>query len=115
MNTISTEEFQRLKQLWADKFPSVTLPGDKQWEMWLRLHDFEIVKYGLKRTGKKFVQLNTEMSYEYILRFASKVMNMHGKRPLPQLIAPQPTTSVDDVDDSWMEGVTAYRENEDHH
>jgi hypothetical protein len=79
---LSQEDLQkRLEEMWFEEFPMLELPEERQWNVWYRMHNASTIEFGLKRTGKKFRYLHSQgecMSLEYVIRFASKVMNTNA-------------------------------------
>jgi len=41
------EQIAALIQLWEELFPEFPQPGNRQFQTWLRMYDFDIVIYGL--------------------------------------------------------------------
>lgn len=70
---MTTLTFQELKTLWTHCGLG-KLPPDTQFITWLAMHQWETVKYGIAKAAAKNVSLNGEMSLDYKVRFASKVM-----------------------------------------
>jgi hypothetical protein len=50
-------------------------PDDAQFSLWLIKHDLSIVRKAIGVTAMKFKKLNGQMDREYLIRFASAVMN----------------------------------------
>jgi hypothetical protein len=68
------EECAALKELWLSLMPEFC-PDEKQFAVWLSLHQLERVVYSAKRTASKFARLNGAMTLEHAVRFCSKVAN----------------------------------------
>lgn len=64
-----------LKEVWRLLFPNIAAPADHQWALWLLLHDLQIVKDSIAELAKKYRTLNGQMDADYMVRFASSVMN----------------------------------------
>ena len=67
-----------LKAAWALLFPKVEAPADEQWTTWLLKHSPDTVRLGLAETGARYQKLRGRMDRDYMLRFASSVMNRHS-------------------------------------
>lgn len=65
--------FTDLKTFWA-QCELGQPPSDGQFIVWLELHKYEVVRQGIARTAMKNLQLRGQMSLDYKIRFASKVM-----------------------------------------
>lgn len=78
MNTINDTDLQKLEEIWMHQFPNLELPDATQWQRWSEKHTVETVAFGLRKTGQRFRFLRHQgqfMELDYVLRFASKVMN----------------------------------------
>lgn len=53
--TLQREQVEALTDLWKELFTEFPAPATRQFQVWLRLYDFEIVVYGL---GAALQQLN---------------------------------------------------------
>jgi hypothetical protein len=81
--TLQLEEQQTavtaLAALWQSAI-GAHCPAHSQWSVWLDLHPFDIVQYGVKETARKFVRMRRQMDADFLIRFASKCMNAERSR-----------------------------------
>jgi len=75
MRTELLETTHTLKETWGLLFPKAATPEDYQWTLWLVLHDASTVKEGIAELAKKYHKVNARMDADYMVRFASSVMN----------------------------------------
>lgn len=68
-------EIAEMKNTWALLFPKVPTPADDQWAFWLLLHDSTTVQGGVMQLAAKYRKLDGHMDADYMVRFASSVMN----------------------------------------
>jgi hypothetical protein len=61
--------------IWTRLFPNVQAPAESQWALWLLLHDAAVVKEGIAELALKYHKLKGKMEVDYMVRFASSVMN----------------------------------------
>jgi hypothetical protein len=66
------QEISALTKLWQSLLPEC--PSAYQFRVWLRLHTFETVIYGIRETDRKYHGVGS-MDLDFMVRFASKVMN----------------------------------------
>jgi len=71
----TTELTVSMRETWALLFPEVDAPLDSQWAIWLLLHDPGTVKKGIAELAAKYRRLQGQMGSDYMLKFASSVMN----------------------------------------
>ena len=64
-----------LKNFWTVLFPEVPAPADRQFSLWLALHDPATVKTGIAQLAAKHSKVGGQMENDYMIRFASSVMN----------------------------------------
>ena len=64
-----------LREAWTTMFANIPAPGDDQWALWLLLHDPEVVRRGVAQLAAKFRKTGGQMDCDYMVRFASSVMN----------------------------------------
>ncbi len=64
-----------MRESWTALFPEVPAPLDQQWVLWLLLHDPETVREGIAQLAGKYRKLGGRMDADYMVRFASSVMN----------------------------------------
>lgn len=64
-----------LTDAWILLFPRTELPSKEQWAVWLLLHDSATVKDGIAQLATKYQKLHGSMTRDYMIRFASAVMN----------------------------------------
>jgi hypothetical protein len=69
------ESINDLKGAWALMFPGTPVPSDAQWTIWRLAHPGNIIRTSLAELGKKYLKLNGRMDADYMIRFASAVMN----------------------------------------
>jgi hypothetical protein len=69
----------QVRDVWTTLFPEVPTPADRQWALWLVLHDREIVRKGIGQLAAKYRKLGGQMDSDYMIRFASSVMNRLSK------------------------------------
>lgn len=67
-------DIQLIRECWRMVFPSFPI-SDRQLAIWLVSHDPSVVRQGIARAAVRYEQLHGEMDNDYILRFASSVMN----------------------------------------
>lgn len=72
-------EITQIKDVWIVLFPEVPAPADRQWALWLVLHDPDVVRRGIVQLAAKFRKLRGGMDIDYMVRFASSVMNRLSK------------------------------------
>ena len=70
-----TEECVVLKQLWQSVIPEFC-PDDRQFGVWLGLHNFERMVNAVKSTGAKCARLSGAMTPEHSVKFCSRVANV---------------------------------------
>jgi hypothetical protein len=75
MTTATTTAVFDLKSVWDLLFPNSFVPADSQFAVWLLLHDAETVKASFVRLAAKNAKLGQAMTPDYMIRFASSVMN----------------------------------------
>jgi hypothetical protein len=63
-----------LREAWTALFPE-PCPDDGQWSLWLLLHDPDTVKQGIAQLAAKYRKVNGQMDRQYMVKFASSVMN----------------------------------------
>jgi hypothetical protein len=68
-------EITEIKNVWTVLIPEVPAPTDRQWSLWVILHDPEIVRKGIGQLAAKYRKLGGQMDTDYMVRFASSVMN----------------------------------------
>jgi hypothetical protein len=68
------EECASLMELWRQCIDGFC-PHTRQFMLWLHLHTFAHAIHGVEVTAKKYASLNRNMTPEFLVRFASKVMN----------------------------------------
>jgi hypothetical protein len=56
-------------------FAECEVPADSQWALWFLLHDPSIVREGIAQPATKRRKLNGKMDADYMVKFASAVMN----------------------------------------
>ena len=64
-----------LREAWAALFPNVAVPADSQFALWLMMHSDDIVREGMVQLATKRRKLHGQMDADYMIRFASAVMN----------------------------------------
>jgi len=64
-----------IKKVWTTLLPEIAVPADRQWALWLVLHDPEIVRKGIAQLAAKYRKVQGAMDADYMVRFASSVMN----------------------------------------
>jgi len=69
-----SESTTALLTLWA-RTVGAHVPAEQQIGVWLDLHPFERVVFGIRETGRKFLRCNGTMTAEHTIRFCSSVMN----------------------------------------
>ena len=67
------EECAALKELWLSLMPDLC-PDERQFFLWLGLHNFERMVHSVNRTASKHAKLHG-MTLEHAVRFCSKVAN----------------------------------------
>lgn len=73
-----------LKQTWTVLLPNAPVPPDRQFLFWAVTNDPSDVEQAFGITAIKFRKLNGTMSEEYIIRFASSVMNRLRRERMAQ-------------------------------
>jgi hypothetical protein len=73
------QECDALAALWKSVINS-ECPDDHQFCIWLGLHDFNTVVFGLRETAATYQRLKKQMTPEHLLRYASKTMNAQKSR-----------------------------------
>jgi hypothetical protein len=68
------EEQAALKQLWASLLANC-VPEEKQFLVWLSLHNFDRMVSAIQRTAAKSLKLGGAMDTDHAVRFCSKVAN----------------------------------------
>jgi hypothetical protein len=63
------------KSTWALLLPEVPQPSDQQWSLWSLLHDSKTVVAGITQLAAKYRRTGGGMDSDYVLKFASSVMN----------------------------------------
>ena len=71
---MSTKDIHSIRECWTMVFPALPV-SDRQLSIWLVSHDVSIVRKGITRAAVRSEQLRGVMSEDYVLRFASAVMN----------------------------------------
>jgi hypothetical protein len=66
-------ELNDLKKLWEQFLGEV--PKDIQFQLWLNMHTFEVVRRGILVAAEKNLAMKGAMTFDHKLRFASSVMN----------------------------------------
>jgi len=111
----SVEQRQRdvlaLRALWQSLLP-LPCPTDYQLNLWLHLHRFGHVCYGVREVAKKFHKLAGNMNLDYAVRFASNVMvrsNVLRKEKQNEQYRnrPAPRSVVGDVAADFIAGTIA--------
>jgi hypothetical protein len=74
-----SNEVTALAALWQSAI-TVHCPDDPQFGVWLDLHPFAIVQYGVREAARKFVRMHKQMDADFLIRFASKCMNAQRSR-----------------------------------
>lgn len=67
------------KHTWRVLFPELELPADRQFALWLMLHDVKTVQSAFAQLAAKFEKLNGNMDADYRVKFASAIMNRLGR------------------------------------
>jgi hypothetical protein len=75
MGYITTYTIHELKEFWTMLFPQSQAPADSQWALWFLQHDPGIVREGIVQLATKRRKLNDKMDADYMVKFASAVMN----------------------------------------
>ena len=70
-----TSEVTTLRKFWNSLIPT-DCPDEYQFNIWLDLHTFDSVVYGVRETARKYRTLGS-MTAQHMVRFASKCMNSH--------------------------------------
>ena len=71
------EEVAALKKLWeSNGLPPIR---EAQFNIWIGLHDFELMIYTFRRLVKKQGQLGGVMSADHAIRFASSIANTKAR------------------------------------
>jgi hypothetical protein len=76
------------KSTWGLLLPEVAQPSDQQWSLWSALHDPKTITAGITQLAAKYRRMGGRMDSDYVLKFASSVMNRfsrdqrEGKPPL---------------------------------
>lgn len=68
----------QLVELWKTMLG--TPPGDEQFTVWAALHTPEVVRKAILTTAAKDLSLGKTMTFDYKIRFASKVMLVQTER-----------------------------------
>jgi hypothetical protein len=68
-------EVTEVKNIWSVLIPEVPTPTDRQWALWTLLHDPEVVRKGIGQLASKYRKVRGQMDIDYMIRFASSVMN----------------------------------------
>jgi hypothetical protein len=75
MGYTTTYTIHELKEFWTMLFPQSQPPEDSQWALWFLQHDPHIVREGIAQLAAKRRKLNGKMDADYMVKFASAVMN----------------------------------------
>ena len=67
------------RDAWTVLFPNVAVPGENQFALWLIMHRSEVVREGIVQLATKYRKLQGAMDVDYMVRFASAVMNRLSK------------------------------------
>lgn len=84
------EEVAALKRLWTSVMPDIELPNDRQFSIWLVMHDLVTIQHGIEATFRKNQKSGLENA-DHALRFASKCMNtfINSQYHVQQIAAPK--------------------------
>src|SRR5689334_3312740 len=66
-------EVAALTKLWQVNLSEC--PPERQFQLWLELHDFDTAVHGVREAIRKFHKLDGQMDLDRLIRFASGVMN----------------------------------------
>jgi hypothetical protein len=79
---LSDAEIAELKELWRRVLPELSLPGDDQFRLWLKLHAADTVRCGIDRTAHKFRRNGFNAKHcGAAIRFADAVMDSRTYAP----------------------------------
>jgi hypothetical protein len=69
-----TGDVNALTALWRSVIDTHCV-SEQQLSVWLDLHPFHRVVFGIRETGRKFLRMNRQMTPDHAVKFASAVMN----------------------------------------
>jgi hypothetical protein len=64
-----------LVQLWEIVIDSRSCPEQSQFSLWLDLHKFEHVAFGIREAGRKQLKRGAKLEPDHLARFVSSVCN----------------------------------------
>ena len=64
-----------VKETWKLLFPELETPADRQFALWLMLHEHKTVQDAFAQLAAKYAKVGGNMDADYRVKFASAVMN----------------------------------------
>lgn len=64
-----------VRDAWTALFPKEPVPAESQFALWLMMHSSEVVREAIVQLATKYRKLKGAMTADYMVRFASAVMN----------------------------------------
>jgi hypothetical protein len=73
------QEIAALKVLWETLYPEFPAPDTRQWQIWRKRYDFDMIVAGLETANAKFARRASEsvsgaMTNDDVIRYASGTM-----------------------------------------
>jgi hypothetical protein len=74
------QEIPALKTLWEMLYPEFPVPDTRQWQIWRKMYDFDLIVAGLETANVKFARragsecVSGPMTNDDVVRYASGTM-----------------------------------------